>query len=70
MPRSVTVLQVMSRPRGDLSEERDVVAEAIEELNLSWRKSGAVQLNLIRRETDARPGLAEDPQALINRQIA
>ncbi len=53
----------------DLGEEREVVAEAIEELNLTWRKSGTIQLNLIRWETDARPALGKDAQAVINAQI-
>lgn len=53
----------------DLGEEREAVAEAIEELNQTWRKNGPIQLNLIRWETNSRPALGTDAQAVINSQI-
>jgi hypothetical protein len=70
MPRSLTILQVLVASPNDVAEERDVVADAIEELNATWRKSGTIQLNLLRWETDTRPGLGTDAQAVINSQIA
>ena len=63
-------LQVLVASPNDVAEERDVVADAIDELNATWRKSGTMQLKLLRWETDTRPGLGTDAQAVINNQIA
>ncbi len=54
MPRSLTVLQVLVASPDDVAEERDVVADTIEELNATWRRSGTIELNLLRWETDTR----------------
>jgi hypothetical protein len=69
MAKEITVLQVLVSSPSDLSEEREIVAEAVEELNRTWRRSQTVQLNVRRWEIDMRPGLGTDAQAIINEQI-
>ena len=69
MPQSLTILKVLVSSPNDLAEEREIVAEAIEELNALWRKGANFELKLLRWETDARPGLGSDAQEVINRQV-
>ena len=51
---------------GDLAEERQVVEEVVRELNL---QASDHQLELVRWETHAAPGVGHDPQDVVNRAI-
>jgi hypothetical protein len=69
MPRKEQVFSVFVASPGDVQEERERLEEIIKELNVSWSRELGIRLDLVRWETHAYPGLAEDPQAVINEQI-
>jgi hypothetical protein len=69
MARTALILTVFVASPGDVPGEREAVAEAIVEFNLTWGKRLGVVLELIRWETHAFPGVGEDPQAVINEQV-
>src|SRR5205085_11009849 len=69
MPKKVTILQVLVSSPADLRQERDLLYEIVEELNVTWRTSSTIQLKLLTWEKDSRPALAEDAQAAINVQL-
>src|SRR6266536_3991342 len=69
MARSMTFVQVLVSSPSDLVDERDIVAEAVAELNTTWRKSGSVQLAVLRWETDTRPAIGGSPQSIVNAQL-
>ena len=66
----VELLKVFVASPGDVSEERRVVREVIEDLNRSVASEKNVTLQVVGWETDARPGFGGDPQSLVNAQIA
>jgi len=70
MSRSITkIIRVLLASPGDLDVERDAVAEAVDELNVSLAPSQNVRLELIRWETHVTPSLGNDPQDVVNQQI-
>ncbi len=69
MPRNETVLQAFVASPGDVSNERDLLEEVIRELNITWRKSLGISIDLARWETHALPGVGCDPQQVINDSI-
>ena len=66
----VELLKVFVASPGDVSEERQVVREVIDDLNRSVALEKGVTLQVVGWETDARPGFGGDPQSLVNAQIA
>jgi hypothetical protein len=68
MAKNITVLQVIVSSPSGLVDERDAVAEAIEELNSVWSKTETVQLKALRWESDTRPALG-NPQDVVNEQL-
>ena len=66
----VELLKVFVASPGDVSEERRVVREVIDDLNRSVASEKGVTLQVVGWETDARPGFGGDPQSLVNAQIA
>lgn len=70
MASKETVIRVFAASPGDLAEERAILEQVIRELNLTWSKTIRLRLDLVKWETDAYPGMGEDPQAVINEQIA
>jgi hypothetical protein len=69
MPHMQTVLRVFLASPSDVNDERDGVEQVITELNNTWSGKIGIRLELIRWETHAVPGLGEDAQAVINREI-
>lgn len=69
MPRQEQVFSVFVASPGDVQEERERLEEIVRELNLAWGRELGIRLDLVRWETHAYPGIAEDPQAVINEQI-
>lgn len=69
MPRKVTVLKVFVASPNDVADERDKLAEVIQELNKSIDPNKGIQLELVRWETDVHPDAGTDPQGVINAQI-
>ena len=69
MAENVTKLRVFVASPGDVLVERKKLAEVIDELNHGIAGAKGIMLQLIGWETDAWPGVAVDPQAVINQQI-
>ena len=69
MPRQEKVFSVFVASPGDVQEEREGLEEIIRDLNITWSRELGIRLELVRWETHAFPGMADDPQALINDQI-
>jgi hypothetical protein len=69
MARSETVIQIFVASPGDVIEEREVLESVVAELNQTWSKSLGIRLELLRWETATRPGISNEPQAVINSQI-
>lgn len=69
MANQVTVLQVFVASPGDVHEERELLAEVIEEFNRTWGKTHKVYLELLRWETHSFPSIGNGGQDVINQQI-
>ncbi len=69
MSRQETVLSVFVASPGDVEDERARLEETIRDLNNAWSRELGLRLELIRWETHAYPGFADDAQAVINSQI-
>ena len=69
MPRQETVLTVFVASPGDVSDERDLMQEVVDEVNRLNSKRTSVRLELLKWETDVYPGFGADPQAVINDQV-
>ena len=68
MPTNPTTLHVLLASPNDVSAERDVAQEVIEDLNVSLRGSN-IRVELIRWEQHSRPELGRDAQEVLNRQL-
>ena len=64
-----TVLRVFVASPGDVADARKRLEKVVEELNYTWSRAFRVRLELLRWETHAYPGMGEDPQDVINRQL-
>lgn len=69
MSRQETVLSVFVASPSDVDEERARLEETIRDLNNAWSRELGLRLELVRWETHAYPGFADDVQAVINSQI-
>ena len=69
MPRREQVIVVLAASPSDLEPERTQLEEVIRELNLSWSQSLGLRLELIRWETHGYPGVGDDPQDVLNREL-
>lgn len=69
MSRNATVVQVFIGSPSDVSDERDLLAATILELNTTWSKALGVMFELVRWEENVRPALGDDAQAVINAQV-
>ena len=69
MPRPEQAIVVLVASPSDLEPERTQLEEVIRELNLSWSQSLGSRLELIRWETHGFPGVGDDPQDVLNREL-
>jgi hypothetical protein len=69
MDRSEDVLSLFLASPGDVAEERLRVAEVVTNWNRAWSRELSLRLELVRWEDDAFPGIDDDAQAVINRQV-
>ena len=69
MPRIETILSVFVASPSDVSEERDLLESAINELNRTLPGRTGVRLELLRWEHGTWPSFGKDAQAVINTQI-
>src|ERR1700730_15729105 len=72
MPRrdnAMRKLRVFIGSPGDVKQERDLISLIVEELRRSVARFLCVELETVRWETHAWPGIGEDAQDVINREI-
>jgi hypothetical protein len=69
MVRNQAVVVAFVASPSDLEDERNKLEEVVRELNLTWSKTLGARLELIRWETHAYPGVGQDAQEVVNRQI-
>lgn len=69
MSRTETILRVFVASPSDVIEERQLLEEIIQELNITWSKNMGVRLELVKWETHTFPGIGADAQAVINTEI-
>lgn len=69
MPTQVTNLKVFVASPSDVSDERSILEQVINELNKLPGERLGVRLELVKWETDTYPSLGEDAQSVINEQI-
>ncbi|HEY3293886.1 MAG TPA: hypothetical protein VGL38_00455 [bacterium] len=69
MPAKEHVIRVFVASPSDVAPERECLEAVIRELNISWSKFLGLRLELLRWETDVRPGFGDYPQDVINSQI-
>lgn len=64
-----TVLRIFVASPSNVLDERDRLADVVDEVNSVMAKKTGVRLDLLRYEKDTSPDFGEDSQAVINRQI-
>jgi anti-sigma regulatory factor (Ser/Thr protein kinase) len=69
MVEQVDRLRVFVASPGDTEEERERLKDVIDEVNKGVAKERNLTLELVRWETDVRPGSGSDAQNVINRQL-
>ena len=70
MATQVDLVRVFVASPGDVVDERESLVRIVAEINRTIGARERARLELVRWETDAVPAFAEDPQAVINAQIA
>ena len=69
MPRPEQAIVILAASPSDLEPERTQLEEVVRELNLSWSQSLGLRFELVRWETHGYPGVGEDPQEVLNREL-
>ena len=69
MAGSQKILTILVASPSDVAEERDRLEEIVDEVNYLHARRAGTRLEVLRWERDASPGLGEDAQDVINRQI-
>ena len=69
MPRKETVLRIFVASPSNILDERDRLAEVVDNVNSVLARDTGVRLDLLRYEEDASPDFGKDAQDVINRQI-
>jgi hypothetical protein len=69
MAETITLYKVFVASPADLKEERILLEEIIDELNLSSFSNSGIKIELIKWETHVNPGIGEYPQGVINSDI-
>jgi hypothetical protein len=69
MAKQETVLKALVASPGDVNEERKVILDVIEEINLIWSKEKNIRLVPLVWEKHSYPDIGEDPQDVINKQF-
>ena len=70
MSYQATVVEILLAGPGDVDAERREIADAIETWNQRHARHLGLIMHAVRWETDTYPELGEDPQAVINKQLA
>lgn len=71
MPKNASIFRIFVSSADDVSEERNIVEEAIAELNHGICRAKNCRLEVVRWEADVYPGVGQhSPQEVINEQIS
>jgi hypothetical protein len=70
MPETIKLFRVLLAAPSDVTEEHELVAEAINDWNVQHGDSAKARVELMNWRTHAHPEAGRRPQALINRQFA
>jgi uncharacterized protein DUF4062 len=69
MAESITLYKIFIASPSDLKEERVLLEEIVDELNLSTFNNSGIKIELIKWETHVNPGIGEYTQGVINSDI-
>jgi len=69
MPRNERVFVVFVASPSDLEPERSRLEEVIRECNVTWSQTLGLRLDLVRWETHGYPGVGQDAQEVLNREL-
>ncbi|QIL75424.1 hypothetical protein [Hymenobacter sp. HDW8] len=69
MAKRITLLKVFLASPSDVIDERAIAEEVIEDFNLTTGEYFDVRLELVKWETHTYPGIGEDGQDVINKQL-
>lgn len=69
MPHQEHVISIFVASPNDVLEERKCLEDVVRELNMEWSRKLGIRFDLLRWETHVHPGIAEEPQEVINEQI-
>lgn len=69
MAKTQHVLQVFVASPSDVTEERRILEDVVNEFNLTWSNTQNVRLELVKWETHTHPGIGVDGQDVVNKQI-
>lgn len=67
--QDVAIVKVFVSSPSDLAEERDLLKEVEQKLNLLLGETNNLRVEIVNWETNTRPGTGSHPQEVINRQI-
>jgi len=70
MATTITQLKIFVGSPNDVNEERAIVKKVVDEFNITSPKLFGIYLDLIGWEKHVYPSIGEDPQDVINKQIA
>jgi hypothetical protein len=69
MPKTETILKIFVSSPSDVTNEKSVVVEVIEETNRTWADFLGTRLEPVLFETHCRPGVGDDAQQVVNGQL-
>jgi len=70
MARTITLLKIFVASPSDLNDERNLIADIVDELNISFLNKSDIKLELVKWETHANPGTNDYSQKVINTDIS
>jgi hypothetical protein len=69
MPRQSTVYEVLIASPSDVSIERVILSEVVDDWNSANSRARGTSLQALRWEIDAMPGIGDRPQGILNEQL-
>ena len=69
MAQTITLYKVFLASPSDLNDERELLEEIVEELNLSTFNNSGIKIELVKWETHVNPGIGKYPQQVVNTDI-
>lgn len=69
MAQTITLYKIFVASPSDLNDERGLIEEIVDELNLSTFNNSDIKIELVKWETHVNPGVGKYPQQVINTDI-